>query len=254
MQTVKIDMATNVGWLAFTEFTCANRKYAVCGVSMLWTKIAFDGVHTAICVCACECKKCNGTLKMVKKYYWFFQCGTYTTLNDLNRANLHGRQYHISSAIFFPATTTNTFVHLCNFLSFTLSVQLDRFVTLIQTWAKEKKSVFFHEERRVCDLNVWCVTCCPVADVIELWLSIFSDRRLATSFTSCAKLLLTTSEPNSNAPVKRFNAPVSLPSTSLNSLSPFSNCFHAINDVVSESKRFFTLMGRKIQNKMIKRN
>lgn len=92
-------------------------------------------------------------------------------------------------------------------------------------------------------------TCCVAVVAIEFWLSIFSDRRFATSFTSDAKLLLITSLPISNAPVKRFNAPVSLPSTSLNSLSPFSNCFHAINDVVSDSKRFFTL---KIENRKIK--
>lgn len=165
-------------------------------------------------------------------------------LNDSIRANLHGRQYHISSAIFF--LTTTTLVHLCNFLSFTLSSI--RQVCYIDSNVSQKKRSVFHEER-VCDLNALYFTCCPVADVIELWLSIFSDRRLATSFTSCAKLLLTTSEPNSNAPVNRFSAPVSLPSTSLNSLSPFSNCFHAIKDVVSESKRFFTLMERKIQNK-----
>lgn len=166
------------------------------------------------------------------------------TLNDLNRANLHCRQYHISSAIFFSSPTP---LFTCTTYSLSHCLQLDRFVTLIQTWAQ--KNQFFMRRGCVWFECVICFTCCPVADVIELWLSIFSDSRLATSFTSCAKLLLTTSEPNSNAPVKRFNAPVSLPSTSLNSLSPFSNCFQAINDVVSESKRFFTLNRRRKNTK-----
>lgn len=82
-------------------------------------------------------------------------------------------------------------------------------------------------------------------DDVELWLlSIFSDRIFATSLTSCAKLFADASVPDSRAPVKRFSAPVSLPSASLNSLIPLSNCFHAISEAVRLSQRLFTLWSR----------
>lgn len=166
------------------------------------------------------CKKCNGTLKMVK-ILSIFVYHVHRTESPLQTPS--------SSAIF----SIFFVVPIC-------SPERVIFHAWSFDWFNTKPSRF--------EYSKYC-TCCPVAVDIELWLSIFSDKRLATSFTSCAKLLPTASEPSSNAPVKRFSAPVSLPSTSLNSLSPFSNCFHAINDVVRDSKRFFTLQRKnKTQN------
>lgn len=80
------------------------------------------------------------------------------------------------------------------------------------------------------------LTCCTT------WLFIFSDKRFATSLTSCARFGTTTPLPlNSNAPLSPLRAPLSLPNASLNSSNPLSNCFHAISDAVRLSKRASTL-------------
>lgn len=73
-----------------------------------------------------------------------------------------------------------------------------------------------------------CCCCC--------WFSIFSDSRFATSFTSSVNAS-PASFPISKAPVSPLRAPLSLPSASLNSVSPLSNCFQAIREVVRPSKR-----------------
>lgn len=110
--------------------------------------------------------------------------------------------------------------------------------------------------------------------LLSCCLSICSDNRFATSLTSSANfdstllpstlpfpppfiaavlrsdtsfLLIAARPPpptwvsSSSAPVSPLRAPLSLPSASLNSLKPLSNCFQAISEVVRPSRRLVIL-------------
>lgn len=162
---------------------------------------------------------------------------------------------------------TNSQVALC---SFTFPVSFYSTIYFIYRF-------IFNATSMNININLTCWNGIFDCRLFACWLSICSDNRFATSLTSSANFdstlipastlplptpliptelrsaVVTSFLPvatrptpptwvsSSNAPVSPLRAPLSLPSASLNSLKPLSNCFQAISEVVRPSRRLVIL-------------